>query len=552
MQYKALYRKYRPLDFDDLIGQDAIVKTLKNSLKNNKIGHAYLFTGTRGTGKTSVAKMFANIVNCEDLIDGLPCGKCKICNTTKKDDNPDIIEIDAASNNGVDEIREIKNKATFVPVISKYKVYIIDEVHMLSIGAFNALLKTLEEPPSHAIFILATTEPHKIPITIISRCQRFDFKKISIVDIKKRLKYIADKEKISIEDDCINELAILSDGSLRDAIGLLDQVNSFSEGNITLDNLYELTGNVGIPLICNIIEHLLNNNINKLIEIYDNLYEKGANFQKIAETMLEVLTNVLISKNAKKYFNKKDIYYKEEIEKLEKISNREILHNIIIDINVLLDNMSNSSNSSLLFELFLLKTIDLGNKTDKKDDNNNIVSEIDEKKMVVDLKNKDNENIKNDNYLLKHALVNNTIALACKEYKNEIKELFSNIDKYLLDSKTKNIATLLMDCNINAASDDHLLLTYKYESLVIEHDKNINKIEKILNELTKRKYKVVAISEDKWKEVRPKFVELKKNNSKIELMDEKKDDTISCVVEELNDIDKTINEFGLEIIEVEE
>ncbi len=549
MQYKALYRKYRPLDFDDLIGQDAIVKTLKNSLKNNKIGHAYLFTGTRGTGKTSVAKMFAKIVNCEDLKDGLPCGSCKICKIINTDENPDIIEIDAASNNGVDEIREIKNKASFVPVISKYKVYIIDEVHMLSIGAFNALLKTLEEPPSHAIFILATTEPQKIPITIISRCQRFDFKKISINDLQKRLKYISTKEKINIDESCINEISILSDGSLRDAIGLLDQVNSFSEGEISLDKLYELTGNVNIQIIFNIITNIMNNDINKLIELYDNLYDRGANFQKIAETTLDVLTNVLISKNAKKYFIKKNIYYKEEIEKIEKISTRERLHNLIINLNLLLDNMNNSSNSSLLFELFLLEAVNLDESIPEKEDNEDSST----KENYVDKNNSlSNSNLEDNNFAFKEALVNNTIAMACKEYKIEIKQLFSNIDKYLLDSKTKNIASLLMDCNINAASIDHLLLTYKYDSLVLENDKNIKKIEKILNELTKRKYKVVAITEDKWKEIRPKFIELKKKNEKIELMDEINEDTISCVVEEINDFNKTIYEFGSEIIEVEE
>ena len=196
MAYKSLYRKYRPTTFDDVSGQTFIIKTLKNAIATNKISHAYLFSGTRGTGKTTIAKIFAKNVNCMNLIDGNVCGKCEICTTENTDDIQDIIEIDAASNNGVDEIRELKNKIKLAPVLCKYKVYIIDEVHMLSTGAFNALLKTLEEPPSHVIFILATTEPQKIPITIISRCQRFDFKKLSIIDIKNRLKYIAEKEHI--------------------------------------------------------------------------------------------------------------------------------------------------------------------------------------------------------------------------------------------------------------------------------------------------------------------------------------------------------------------
>ncbi len=197
--YQALYRKYRPKDFDEMIGQDVIVKTLKNSIEKNKISHAYLFTGPRGTGKTSAAKIFAKTINCKNLINNMPCENCDCCKQFNSQQNIDIIEIDAASNNGVDEIRELKNKVNLVPSISKYKVYIIDEVHMLSTSAFNALLKTLEEPPSHVIFILATTDPHKVLPTILSRCQRFDFKKVSENKIYERLSYILEKEKIEIK-----------------------------------------------------------------------------------------------------------------------------------------------------------------------------------------------------------------------------------------------------------------------------------------------------------------------------------------------------------------
>ena len=226
MMYKALYRKYRPKSFDEIYGQDVIKKTIINEIKNNKISHAYLFCGPRGTGKTSVAKLVAKLINCENSKNGVACNECESCKQINNNSNLDIIEIDAASNNGVDEIRELKDKVKFLPTISKYKVYIIDEVHMLSTGAFNALLKTLEEPPKHVVFILATTEVNKIPITIISRCQRFDFKKISSENIYNRLKYIVNEENINITDDAIKEISILSDGGLRDAIGLLDKLVS--------------------------------------------------------------------------------------------------------------------------------------------------------------------------------------------------------------------------------------------------------------------------------------------------------------------------------------
>ena len=242
MTYKSLYRKYRPIRFEDVCGQDFIVKTLNNAIFKGKINHAYLFCGTRGTGKTTIAKIFAKAINCINPINNLPCGKCEICLNDNTDKIPDIIEIDAASNNGVDEIRELKNKVRLVPTMCKYKVYIIDEVHMLSVGAFNALLKTLEEPPAHVIFILATTEPQKLPITILSRCQRFDFRNISTENIVERLKFISEKEGIEIEDDALIEIAKMSDGALRDAISTLDQVSSYADNKITVDDIYAVKG----------------------------------------------------------------------------------------------------------------------------------------------------------------------------------------------------------------------------------------------------------------------------------------------------------------------
>ena len=230
MAYQTLYRKYRPKSFDLVYGQDVIVKTLKNVIKNNKLSHAYLFTGPRGTGKTSCAKLFAKAINCLDNTStGDACNKCENCLSFNNNSNPDIIEIDAASNNGVDEIREIKNKVNLVPAMSKYKVYIIDEVHMLSIGAFNALLKTLEEPPEYIIFILATTEPQKLPTTVISRCQRFDFKSISRESMKQCLENIIQKEKINIDTAALDEIILNSNGGMRDAIGMLDQAFAFSD-----------------------------------------------------------------------------------------------------------------------------------------------------------------------------------------------------------------------------------------------------------------------------------------------------------------------------------
>ena len=234
MSYLALYRKYRPVSFDNMVGQNEVVDILKKEILQNKISHAYLFCGPRGTGKTSTAKIVARMVNCENLSkDGVPCGKCISC--INFNNNNDVVEIDAASNNGVDEIRELRDKVNLVPSNCRYKVYIIDEVHMLTTQAFNALLKTLEEPPSHVIFILATTEFYKIPVTVISRCQKFQFSKVSNDSIVVRLKEIAKNEKIEVDDDCLYEIARLSDGGMRDAINMLDQLSSFSDNNIKIN-----------------------------------------------------------------------------------------------------------------------------------------------------------------------------------------------------------------------------------------------------------------------------------------------------------------------------
>ena len=299
--YQALYRKYRPKNFSDVVGQNIIVQTLKNSILNNSINHAYLFSGPRGTGKTSMDKIFANTINCENIKNGEKCNNCVFCTQNKNDD---IIEIDAASNNGVDEIRELRNKVSLVPSIGKYKVYIIDEVHMLTVGAFNALLKTLEEPPAHAIFVLATTEPHKIPLTILSRCQRFDFKKIPENVIFDRLKYIAEQENINITNEAIMEIANTCDGGMRDAISMLDQSHSYNSDNIDVNIINEINGNIPEDEIQKLVNSIINRDLNISYEAIDKYIKEGKNLIKINEKLLLCFRNILLYKNAKEYFDK--------------------------------------------------------------------------------------------------------------------------------------------------------------------------------------------------------------------------------------------------------
>lgn len=295
MSYMALYRKFRPDEFEDVKGQDAIVKTLKNQIKAERIGHAYLFCGTRGTGKTTVAKIFAKAVNCEHPIEGSPCGECPVCRSIAAGTSMNVIEIDAASNNGVDNIREIREEVAYRPTEGRYKVYIIDEVHMLSIGAFNALLKTLEEPPAYVIFILATTEAHKIPITILSRCQRYDFKRITIDTIAGRLRELIDKEQWEVEEKAVRYIARAADGSMRDALSLLDQCAAFYIGEtLTYDHVLEVLGAVDTEVFSKLLRELLVMDVHAVIETVDDLTMQGRELTQLAADFTWYLRNLLL------------------------------------------------------------------------------------------------------------------------------------------------------------------------------------------------------------------------------------------------------------------
>ena len=292
--YQALYRKYRPLYFSDVVGQDMIVKTLKNSIITESFGHAYMFNGSRGTGKTTVSKIFARSVNCLNPKEGEACGKCENCKNAFEKECVDIIEIDAASNNGVDEIRKIIDNINLVPSKLKYKVYIIDEVHMLSIGAFNALLKTLEEPPEHVIFILATTDPQKVPSTIISRCQCFNFNRLADETIVEQLKKVAKKEKIKVDNEVLNEIAYFSNGGMRDSLGYLDQLRAYTDDNITLSDFYDLNGLISDKDLAELVTNILDSNIEKVLSSLNNFNILGKNLIQIIYQLSEYIRNTIV------------------------------------------------------------------------------------------------------------------------------------------------------------------------------------------------------------------------------------------------------------------
>ena len=367
--YQALYRKYRPKDFDSVVGQNAIIKTLKNSIKNQNFSHAYMFFGPRGTGKTTVSKIFARNINCLDSKDGIACGKCDSCKVSFSKDCIDIIEIDAASNNGVDEIRELKNKISLVPSELKYKVYIIDEVHMLSIGAFNALLKTLEEPPEHAIFIFATTDPQKVPETIISRCQCFSFKKISPEIIEQKLEEICKSEKIKIEKEVLTNISIFSDGGLRDALGLLDKLTSYTDNKITMEDFEEVNGIISEKQIKEFIDNIMNGNVKEVLNYITEFDNNGKNLIQIMIQILNFSRNLLINY----YLDTNKLTY--NIEVFQRFTN--LLNKQMFDIK-------KSDNTKIFIEMLILKYMNDENLLDNKEKESTKIVETENQKEEIE------------------------------------------------------------------------------------------------------------------------------------------------------------------------
>ena len=574
MAYQTLYRKYRPKTFGLVYGQDVIVKTLKNVIKNDKLSHAYLFTGPRGTGKTSSAKLFAKAINCLNNKDGDACNECENCKSFNNNSNPDIIEIDAASNNGVDEIREIKNKVSLVPSMSKYKVYIIDEVHMLSIGAFNALLKTLEEPPEYIIFILATTEPQKIPATIISRCQRFDFKSISHDKMKQCLENIISKENISIDDGAIEEIINNSKGGMRDAIGLLDQASAFCNNNITANDIEELSGNISIKQIRIFLSNIMQKEYNVIFDSISNYSSNGKDFALICEKIINYIREGILYK---KKINT-DKILDEDKNIFDKLSDTD-LYNLIDYLSDTLVKVKNSYQKELTFEVQMIQMIDkIFNKESNvsretstneikventnvpretsineiKVENTNVPRETSINEIKVENTNVPRETLKIENKTdsvieeLKSVRINNILRNATKQNITFIKDLWSNINEYLINEKYKMVAGMLVNATPVAASKKGVIITLPLESSISRIEKEYDNSKELLKEIYDQNYKIVYISEQYWKKVRPEFVE-KAKNGELQIIDE------SEVLDKLKKInDKNLVEEFNELIEMEE
>ncbi len=531
--YQALYRKYRPKTLDDVCGQDVIVKIIKNSILNNQINHAYLFAGPRGTGKTSVAKIFAKIINCENPVDCRPCEKCISC--TEKN-NSDIIEIDAASNNGVDEIRELRNKVNLLPAYGKYKVYIIDEVHMLTQGAFNALLKTLEEPPAHVIFILATTDPHKVIETILSRCQRLDFKKISNEDIVKNLKKIAQAEKIDIDEEALYEIAFAADGGMRDSVGMLDQARAYTEGKITVNDIHDINGTLTEKDLSKLLENISEQKLDQILEKIDKYNENGKNFVKLIEEFINFVRNIILFKEAPNYFKEKT----KNISNYQKISQKlsiDKLFEIIEILNQYSFEMKNNTNSKLLFELAFIKII--SNKNQKIVEKIETNNEIEEKKLNIvqeiiktPIKNdinvekianqenkteqkankkeisklaKTNEILQKKLEQIKQIRIDNTLAHFDKKEVRNITPALELLNDLLLDPEYSHAASIVLDGTLKAASDENLIFVYKTKRLSETFNENLPIIEETIEKILNKKYNLIATNLDEWENIKNDF-----------------------------------------------
>ena len=513
MSYLALYRKYRPNKFSEVYGQKCVIDILKNAIKTKNISHAYLFSGPRGTGKTSVAKIFAKTVNCLEPKNGEMCEKCAICSAIKENDI-DIIEIDAASNNGVDEIREIRNNVKLLPSVGQYKIYIIDEVHMLSIGAFNALLKTLEEPPKHVIFILATTEIQKIPLTIISRCQKFDFKKITPSEIELKLKEILKKEKKELPEDVIKLISEISDGGLRDAINLLDQIITTSKKEITVDDIYDLNGDISINELEQLFDNIIKKDIPGILNKIEKLYNSGKNIYSIIERLVVLVRNININNNVNNYFSKKQ---QENLNKYSSISN-ETANYLASKLIKLLNDIKKSENQKLLLEITLLE----------------ILEELDIKNTINSIKNvnqMENKNIEDDKKISNESTeiisreiisirINNALAGANKQILQENQKKLSKVSEYISNEKYNKVVNLLKNSRLIVCSDSYMMFEYEKEKDASLFNFNIEKIEKFIKFMLNKTYSVIAVTKEEWNKIKKEYIKNIENGIQYKLQRE--------------------------------
>ena len=527
MGYTALYREFRPKTFSEMVGQEHITKTLKNQIIANRVGHAYLLNGGRGTGKTSSAKILARAINCLNPKDGEPCNECEICKGILSGSITDVVEMDAASNNSVEDIRNIREEVNFLPTIAKYRVYIIDEVHMLSTGAFNALLKTLEEPPEHVKFILATTEPQKLPATILSRCQRFDFKRISNADIIKRLKIVCKETNIEITEEALNTIAILSEGAMRDALSILERCVQDGVNNIDDDYIKELVGIPKLSYIKQIIEGILTYNIEQVLESTNKVLEEGKDITNFVWELIKFAKDLLIYKTS----NKLDLYSKEDLEDIDRIckeTDKERLLKIVYDLSELENSIKMSSQKMIIFQAGLIKLCN------KEQGNSNAdlerrIKDLEEKMkngVAISATNQIQNNVR---YNAPQQSVNSNNNVAQKQVakpmssakQGPITKEWTNIVNDFKNNGKIMLYTNLM--NTNAVEINDMTVGIEFPNGMTAFGKTVLERAENKNELIKQVSMVTG------KEMNVKYIDLKAQNQSVQ-----KEDTVESMMSSLD------------------
>lgn len=544
--HKALYRAYRPQTFKDVVGQEHIIRTLKNQIQNNNVGHAYLFCGTRGTGKTSTAKIFARALNCQNSVDEEPCNECEVCKDILSDNIMDVIEIDAASNNSVDDIREIRENVKYTPAKCKYKVYIIDEVHMLSQGAFNALLKTLEEPPSYVIFILATTEPHKIPATILSRCQRFDFKRVTVKDMSIRMKEICDDVNVVVDDRALNLIARNSQGALRDALSILDQCMSFSENDIEYKDVVDLLGTVNIEQLFEMAEYVIKEDTKKCLEILNEFVVWGKDIKNLIDDLIDHFRNLMVCKVSSDL--DEIISLPEEIvEQLKAQASTIEVNDIIRILNILSttqDAIKVSSNPRVLAEVSIMK-LSQPMFDESKESLLKRISNLEEviKSGKININNNvEIESKKEDKETCEKNEVEAEEEVFYEEVKSEDVELieksWENILTHIKKDKNMPVYAILREAKEFNVSANNLYIvfddSFAFAKNKLSDEKTRNYIESVIREILNRSFSIKIILKSETK------------NIKLEIEKEQKDKgeeiLKSIFPKEIIDIKQSINE----------
>lgn len=576
MSYQALYRVWRPQTFEDLVGQDMITKTLKNALATKQTTHAYLFAGPRGTGKTSCAKLFAKALNCPNQVNGDPCNECEICKAITAGRLNDVIEIDAASNNGVEEIRDIRDKVKYAPTQADYKVYIIDEVHMLSTSAFNALLKTLEEPPANVVFILATTDPHKIPATIISRTQRFDFKRITSGAILERMEYILKQKQFEYDEQALNVIARAAEGGMRDALSILDQVLSFGDNKVTLDNALLVTGSVTRENLIKYLSQVQNHETVAGLQTIHAILDEGKDSKRLLEDLINCCRDLLLYKQAPEMLEQTgSVMIDDEFKSMAERSNPETLYRYIDTLNEQQENMRYSMHQSVYLEVLTVKLAKIDGKERKTsvqslqtapetlDELNDLQRQVKElKDQVKNLLGKTNRGFSGEktsrpakktvqHYEIKIdvASIYRILGSATKGDKNRFLDCMNDI------LSTLNISSRAMFkmCEIEAAGPEGIILSFNNEFIcgrIINEERVRDEFENSVGRIYGDAEKIVYVPKNRWLNIRQEYIK-RMRSGKIpkdaaEIPSDQTKEHEDDIVQEAEDI------FGKDLIEIKE